>query len=203
MFAKLFMLQFNWMSYCCPLMPQAQVEEFEKKLTAVHTKGLENVENEEREQQLEKQKNTPVPKSARRATRGKMTLLFLKIISLTHCVPGLFIDTSIAVFHTSWYHLNAWLTFYTRQGLSFLLNMYILICFSNAHPGQIINVTHSACRHNILQVVGNPRWMTVTWWPLKSPVLAPKQSSSPLAVTKRRRRRKVRWQCKAPIFNNL
>ncbi|KAG7328985.1 hypothetical protein KOW79_007159 [Hemibagrus wyckioides] len=45
----------------------AQVEEFEKKLTAVHTKGLED---EEREQQLEKQKNTPVPKSARRPTRG-------------------------------------------------------------------------------------------------------------------------------------
>ncbi|KAG7329017.1 hypothetical protein KOW79_007191 [Hemibagrus wyckioides] len=49
---------------------KAQVEEFEKKLTAVHTKGLEDVENEEREQQLEKQKNTPVPKSARRPTRG-------------------------------------------------------------------------------------------------------------------------------------
>ncbi|KAG7328980.1 hypothetical protein KOW79_007154 [Hemibagrus wyckioides] len=50
---------------------KAQVEEFEKKLTAVHTKGLEDVENEEREQQLEKQKNTPVPKSARRPTRGR------------------------------------------------------------------------------------------------------------------------------------
>ncbi|KAG7326618.1 hypothetical protein KOW79_010019 [Hemibagrus wyckioides] len=45
-----------------------KLEEFEK-LTAVHTKGLENVENEEQEQQLEKQKNTPVPKSARRPTR--------------------------------------------------------------------------------------------------------------------------------------
>lgn len=54
-------------------MSQAQVEEFEKKLTAVHTKGLENVENEEREQQLEEQKNTPVHKSARRPTRGNTT----------------------------------------------------------------------------------------------------------------------------------
>ncbi|KAI5092898.1 condensin complex subunit 1 [Silurus meridionalis] len=50
---------------------KAQVEEFEKKLTAVHTKGLENVQNEEREQQIEEQKNTPVPKSARRPTRGR------------------------------------------------------------------------------------------------------------------------------------
>ncbi|XP_062843887.1 condensin complex subunit 1 [Trichomycterus rosablanca] len=54
---------------------KAQVEEFEKKLTAVHTKGLENVESEEREQQLEEktnQQNTkmPVPKTARRPTRG-------------------------------------------------------------------------------------------------------------------------------------
>ncbi|KAM9439758.1 condensin complex subunit 1 [Clarias gariepinus] len=50
---------------------KTQIEEFEKKLTAVHTKGLENVENQEREQQLEEQKNTPVPKSARRPTRGR------------------------------------------------------------------------------------------------------------------------------------
>lgn len=50
---------------------KAQVEDFEKKLTAVHTKGLENVENEEREQQLEEQKNTPVVKNARRPTRGR------------------------------------------------------------------------------------------------------------------------------------
>uniref|UniRef100_A0AAR2JZD2 Condensin complex subunit 1 n=1 Tax=Pygocentrus nattereri TaxID=42514 RepID=A0AAR2JZD2_PYGNA len=54
---------------------KAQVEEFEKKLTVVHTKGLENVENEEREQQLEEQTHsekaqTPLPKSARRPTRG-------------------------------------------------------------------------------------------------------------------------------------
>ncbi|XP_036412389.1 condensin complex subunit 1 [Colossoma macropomum] len=55
---------------------KAQVEEFEKKLTAVHSKGLENVENEEREQQLEEQTHsektqTPLPKSARRPTRGR------------------------------------------------------------------------------------------------------------------------------------
>ncbi|KAK3513826.1 hypothetical protein QTP70_028853 [Hemibagrus guttatus] len=50
---------------------KAQVEEFEKKLTAVHTKGLENVENEGGEQQLEKQQNTSVPKRARRPTRGR------------------------------------------------------------------------------------------------------------------------------------
>ncbi|XP_060727822.1 condensin complex subunit 1 isoform X1 [Tachysurus vachellii] len=50
---------------------KAQVEEFEKKITAVHMKGLENVENEERQQQLEDQKNTPAPKSARRPTRGR------------------------------------------------------------------------------------------------------------------------------------
>ncbi|TSU88992.1 Condensin complex subunit 1 [Bagarius yarrelli] len=50
---------------------KALVEEFEKKLTAVHTKGLENVETEEREQQLEEQKNTPVVKNARRPTRGR------------------------------------------------------------------------------------------------------------------------------------
>lgn len=49
------------------------MEEFEKKLTAVHTKGLENVENDESEQQLEEQKNTPVPKSVRRPTRGNTT----------------------------------------------------------------------------------------------------------------------------------
>ncbi|KAG7329013.1 hypothetical protein KOW79_007187 [Hemibagrus wyckioides] len=41
---------------------KAQVEEFEKKLTAVHTKGLEDVENEEREQQLEKQKTLLCPR---------------------------------------------------------------------------------------------------------------------------------------------
>ncbi|XP_030639685.1 condensin complex subunit 1 [Chanos chanos] len=53
---------------------KAQVEEFEKRLTAVHTKGLENVENEEREQQLEEETqntHTPLPKSARRPTRGR------------------------------------------------------------------------------------------------------------------------------------
>ncbi|KAL7851331.1 hypothetical protein AOLI_G00216870 [Acnodon oligacanthus] len=55
---------------------KAQVEEFEKKLTAVHTKGLENVESEERELQLEEQTHsektqTPLPKSARRPARGR------------------------------------------------------------------------------------------------------------------------------------
>ncbi|XP_072525318.1 condensin complex subunit 1 [Salminus brasiliensis] len=55
---------------------KAQVEEFEKKLTAVHTKGLENVENDEREQQLEDQPQTqntqtPLPKSTRKTTRGR------------------------------------------------------------------------------------------------------------------------------------
>ncbi|XP_066508931.1 condensin complex subunit 1-like isoform X2 [Hoplias malabaricus] len=52
---------------------KAQVEELEKKLTAVHTKGLENVENEEGEHQLEEQTQgqTPAPKSARRPTRAR------------------------------------------------------------------------------------------------------------------------------------
>lgn len=50
---------------------KAQIEEFEKKLTAVHTKGLENVGTEESAQQLEKQKNTPMVKHARRPTQGR------------------------------------------------------------------------------------------------------------------------------------
>lgn len=55
---------------------QAQVEEFEKRLTAVHTKGLENVEGEESEQQMggETQSQniqTPQPKkNKRKTTRG-------------------------------------------------------------------------------------------------------------------------------------
>uniref|UniRef100_A0AAY5EGE1 Condensin complex subunit 1 n=1 Tax=Electrophorus electricus TaxID=8005 RepID=A0AAY5EGE1_ELEEL len=51
---------------------KSQVEEFEKRLTAVHTKGLENVENEENEtgQQLVENMHTPGPKSTRRPTRG-------------------------------------------------------------------------------------------------------------------------------------
>lgn len=54
------------------------MEEFEKKLTAVHTKGLENVENEERDQQLEsncQNIKTPVPKHVRRTTRGTTVIL--------------------------------------------------------------------------------------------------------------------------------
>ncbi|XP_035384528.1 condensin complex subunit 1 [Electrophorus electricus] len=52
---------------------KSQVEEFEKRLTAVHTKGLENVENEENEtgQQLVENMHTPGPKSTRRPTRGR------------------------------------------------------------------------------------------------------------------------------------
>uniref|UniRef100_UPI003D79A548 condensin complex subunit 1 n=1 Tax=Danio rerio TaxID=7955 RepID=UPI003D79A548 len=54
---------------------KAQVEDYEKRLTAVHTKGLENVENEEREQQADTQSqnlHTPqAPKSVRRTTRGR------------------------------------------------------------------------------------------------------------------------------------
>lgn len=59
----------NFFYYYCCLMAQAQVEELEKKLTAVHTKGLENVENEGEQQQKE-QKNTPAPRNASRSTRG-------------------------------------------------------------------------------------------------------------------------------------
>ncbi|XP_076837744.1 condensin complex subunit 1 [Brachyhypopomus gauderio] len=50
---------------------KAQVEEFEKRLTAVHTKGLENVENEETPQELVENTHTPAPKSTRRPTRGR------------------------------------------------------------------------------------------------------------------------------------
>lgn len=55
---------------------KAQVDEFEKKLTAVHTKGLENVENEELEGQTEgqsqtQQAKTPVPPRSTRKTRGR------------------------------------------------------------------------------------------------------------------------------------
>lgn len=75
-------------------MSQAQVEEFEKKLTAVHTKGLENVENEEREQQLEEQKKTPVPKRARRPTRGNTTHCCLSKLFISHTLwaADLFIE---------------------------------------------------------------------------------------------------------------
>ncbi|XP_051552822.1 condensin complex subunit 1-like [Myxocyprinus asiaticus] len=55
---------------------KAQVEDFEKRLTAVHTKGLENVESEGREQQMGDTQNqnmrTPQPhKSTRKTTRGR------------------------------------------------------------------------------------------------------------------------------------
>ncbi|KAL0201422.1 hypothetical protein M9458_004609, partial [Cirrhinus mrigala] len=52
------------------------VEDYEKRLTAVHTKGLENVESEEREQQMgdtqSQNLQTPQPhKSVRKTTRGR------------------------------------------------------------------------------------------------------------------------------------
>ncbi|TRY69717.1 hypothetical protein DNTS_035402 [Danionella cerebrum] len=55
---------------------KALVEEYEKRLTAVHTKGLENVENEEQEQrtgdaQSQSLQTPKPPKSVRRATRGR------------------------------------------------------------------------------------------------------------------------------------
>ncbi|KAG1939482.1 condensin complex subunit 1 [Pimephales promelas] len=55
---------------------KAQVEDYEKRLTAVHTKGLENVESEEREQQTgdaqSQNLHTPQPlKSVRKSTRGR------------------------------------------------------------------------------------------------------------------------------------
>uniref|UniRef100_A0A8C2C9X9 Condensin complex subunit 1 n=1 Tax=Cyprinus carpio TaxID=7962 RepID=A0A8C2C9X9_CYPCA len=55
---------------------KAQVEDYEKRLTAVHTKGLENVDNEEREQQMgdtqSQNLQTPRPhKSVRKTTRGR------------------------------------------------------------------------------------------------------------------------------------
>ncbi|XP_041964027.1 condensin complex subunit 1 [Alosa sapidissima] len=56
---------------------KAQVDEFEKKLTAVHTKGLENVENEELESQSEEHNQsqltkTPAPPRSTRKTRGRV-----------------------------------------------------------------------------------------------------------------------------------
>ncbi|XP_051989898.1 condensin complex subunit 1-like [Xyrauchen texanus] len=55
---------------------KAQVEDFEKRLTAVHTKGLENVESEGREQQMgdtqSQNMHTPQPhKGTRKTTRGR------------------------------------------------------------------------------------------------------------------------------------
>ncbi|XP_063055343.1 condensin complex subunit 1 isoform X2 [Engraulis encrasicolus] len=56
---------------------KAQVDEFERKLTAVHTKGLENVENEELEAQSEAMNQsqlskTPAPPRSTRKPRGRV-----------------------------------------------------------------------------------------------------------------------------------
>jgi hypothetical protein len=53
---------------------QAQLDEFEKRLTAVHTRGLENVESPEVEEggSAENVSHTPQPARGRaRSTRGK------------------------------------------------------------------------------------------------------------------------------------
>ncbi|ROL52067.1 Condensin complex subunit 1 [Anabarilius grahami] len=53
---------------------KAQVEDYEKRLTAVHTKGLENVESEEQQTGDAQSQNlhTPLPpKSVRKTTRGR------------------------------------------------------------------------------------------------------------------------------------
>ncbi|XP_055059356.2 condensin complex subunit 1 [Misgurnus anguillicaudatus] len=54
---------------------KSQVEDFEKRLTAVHTKGLENVEGEEREQPTEDTQSqnmqTPQTHKKRKTTRGR------------------------------------------------------------------------------------------------------------------------------------
>lgn len=61
---------------------QAQVDEFEKRLTAVHTRGLENVESPEMDEENQKQgdspdktvTHTPLPSRGRtRAKRGHYT----------------------------------------------------------------------------------------------------------------------------------
>ncbi|KAL2084094.1 hypothetical protein ACEWY4_019612 [Coilia grayii] len=55
---------------------KTQVDEFEKKLTAVHTKGLENVENDELEAQSELSQSqlskTPAPPRSTRKARGRV-----------------------------------------------------------------------------------------------------------------------------------
>ncbi|KAJ8354973.1 hypothetical protein SKAU_G00225400 [Synaphobranchus kaupii] len=56
---------------------KSQVEDFEKKLTAVHTKGLENIESEETEERREGEEaqsvctTRPLTKGSRRPTRGR------------------------------------------------------------------------------------------------------------------------------------
>ncbi len=64
------------------LPPQAQVDEFEKRLTAVHTRGLENVESPEMDEENQKEggsaektvTRTPLPTRGRpRAKRGQFS----------------------------------------------------------------------------------------------------------------------------------
>uniref|UniRef100_A0A8C1W010 Condensin complex subunit 1 n=1 Tax=Cyprinus carpio TaxID=7962 RepID=A0A8C1W010_CYPCA len=56
--------------------PQFKVEDYEKRLTAVHTKGLENVDNEEREQQMgdTQSQNLQTPRPHKSVRRGKPKL---------------------------------------------------------------------------------------------------------------------------------
>uniref|UniRef100_A0A8C1PP97 Condensin complex subunit 1 n=1 Tax=Cyprinus carpio TaxID=7962 RepID=A0A8C1PP97_CYPCA len=55
---------------------KAHVEDYEKRLTAVHTKGLENVDNEEREQQMgdTQSQNLQTPRPHKSVRRGKPKL---------------------------------------------------------------------------------------------------------------------------------
>lgn len=62
------------------LAPQAQVDEFEKRLTAVHTRGLENVESPEMDEENQREggstektvTRTPLPTRGRpRTKRGQ------------------------------------------------------------------------------------------------------------------------------------
>lgn len=50
---------------------KAQVDDFEKRLTAVHTKGLENVESPEMEENQKDKTVTRAPLSARGQPRKK------------------------------------------------------------------------------------------------------------------------------------
>uniref|UniRef100_A0A671P9G9 Condensin complex subunit 1 n=1 Tax=Sinocyclocheilus anshuiensis TaxID=1608454 RepID=A0A671P9G9_9TELE len=93
---------------------KAQVEDYEKRLTAVHTKGLENVESEEREQQMgdtqSQNMQTPQPhKSVRKTTRGeeieqirsRKRILFYKFISLCiYTIHNAFISISFRTWQT-------------------------------------------------------------------------------------------------------
>lgn len=56
------------------LFPQAQVDDFEKRLTAVHTRGLENVESPEMDEENQQRQGEPSrkpPTAAQLATRGR------------------------------------------------------------------------------------------------------------------------------------